>query len=181
MLFRHIPLTVLLCIVICTGQYNGRQQVEAAERPAALILYPGATDIRFDERGDGDTVSYHVTSKFPATPVIELISYKLKKAGWEPLKYYFLNPNPDLPSSHVTGWTYFFDGTKDPTQCVHQWSGDWKDPSGNIVTYMFRYEQLGCSTLALTDLEVLGVYATADVARQTQQFWEKWKKDHNLK
>lgn len=124
-------------------------------------------------------VSYHVTSKFPATPVIELISKKLQKAGWEPLKYDFLNPS--LPSSHVTGWTYFLDGTKDPTQCVHQWLRDWKDPSGNIVIYAFRYEQLGCSTSALTDLLVVAWYAPADVARQLQQASEQWKKDQNPK
>ena len=52
----------------------------------------------------------------------------------------------------MTGWTYFLDGTKDPTQCVHQWLGDWKDPSGNIVTYGFRYEQLSCSTVALRQI-----------------------------
>lgn len=179
MVFRHTFLDFLLCVVICAGLYNGRQQVEAAERPAALILYPGATDIRFDERGSTGRLSYRVSSKFPATPVIELISHKLQKAGWEPMKYDFLNPS--LPSSHMTGWTYFLDGTKDPTQCVHQWLGDWKDPSGNIVTYGFRYEQLSCSTVALADLQVGAWYTPADVARQWPQALEKWKKDHNPK
>lgn len=122
--------------------------------------------------------SYHVSSKFPATPVIGWISDRLQKAGWEPLKYDFLNP--DSPSSHVTGWTYFLDGRKRPAPCVHQWLGDWKDASGNIVRYGFRYTQPGCSTFALTDLEVNAWYIPADVARQTQQHLEKWKKDGNL-
>jgi hypothetical protein len=135
------------------------------------MLYPDATSIRFETRGSIDLLSYHVSSKFPATQVIDWISDKLQKTGWEPLKYDFLNPN--LPSSHVTGWTYFLHGIKDPTVCVHQWLGDWKDASGNIVRYGFRYKQVGCSTLALTDLEVDGWYTPADVARQTQ----KWAKD----
>ena len=179
MAFREIPLAFLLCIAISAGLYNGRQQVEAAEHPAALILYPGATEIRFDERWGRDTVSYHVTSKFPATTVIELISNKLQKAGWEPMKYDFLNPGS--PSSQTIGWTYFWKGINEPGVCVHQWLGDWKDPFGNIISYGFRYEQPGCSTLGLTDLLVIGVYAPAAVARQEQHALEQWKKDHNLK
>ncbi len=46
--FRRISVPFFLCIVICAALCNGRQQVEAAGGPAALILYPGATGIRFD-------------------------------------------------------------------------------------------------------------------------------------
>jgi len=185
MRFRLISSGFILCIVICAGLYNDWQQAGASERSVALISYPDATEIRFGEQGSTDRLSYHVSSKFPATPVIDWISDKLQKVGWEPLKYDFLNPN--LPSSHLTGWTYFLDERKGPALCVHQWLGDWKDASGNIVRYGFRYAQPGCSTLALTDLEVNAWYIPADVARQTQQNLEKWKKgkkgkkDGNLK
>jgi hypothetical protein len=175
MIRRRTFLALLIYIAICTVLFNGRQPVEAAEHPAALILYPDATAIRFDKRGSIDLLSYHVSSKFPATPVIEWISDKLQKAGWEPLKYDFLNP--ELPSSHMTGWTYFLHGIKDPTVCVHQWLGDWKDASGNIVRYGFRYKQVGCGTLALTDLEVDGWYTPADAARQVQKLAKRMK-DH---
>lgn len=179
MLFRHTSLAFLFCIVICAGPHNGRQAVEAAERPAALILYPDATGIQFDERGGADRLSYHVSSKFPAISIIQLISDKLGKGGWEALRYDFMNPN--RPSSPLQGWQEFLDGTKKPALCVHQWLGEWKDASGNIVIYAFRYKQPKCSTLALTDLEVTAWYTPADVVRRTQQALEKLKKDHNLK
>jgi hypothetical protein len=178
MVLRHKSFALLFCFVIGAGLYEGRQQVDADERPAALILYPNATSIQSDQQGSSDRLSYHVSSKFPAAPVIDWISDELQKAGWEPLKYDFLNPNS--PSSQVTGWTYFLDGRKSPAPCVHQWLGDWKDAPGNIVRYGFRYVDQGCSTLALTDLEVDVWYIPTDLARQTQQNLEKWKKDGKL-
>ncbi len=48
MIFGHTSAAFFLCIAICAALCNGPQQVEAAERPAALILYPGPTGIRFD-------------------------------------------------------------------------------------------------------------------------------------
>ena len=112
MIFRRSFLAFFACIVVWAGLYEARQQVESAERPAALILYPGATAIRFDQRGSAYRLSYHVNSKYPATPVIELISNKLQNAGWKPLRYDFLNPH--IPSSHLKGWQEFLQGTNEP-------------------------------------------------------------------
>jgi hypothetical protein len=180
MVFRHTLLAFFIYVVICVGARGPWQEVEAAKRPAALILYPDAKAIKFDERGSAARLSYHVNSKYPATPVIDLISNKLQKDGWKPLKYNFMNPN--LPSSHVTGWQEFLRGIKEPVPiCVHQWLGDWKDASGNFVTYAFSYKQSKCSTLGLTDLEVNAVYTPADAARKMQRAFEKWKKDHGIK
>ena len=163
-------------VVICAGLYDGRQQVEADERPAALISYPDATAVQFDDRESVYRLSYHVNSKFPAAPDIELISNKLQKGGWEPLKYYFLKP--DTPSSQEQGWQEFLDGTEQPPLCLRQWLGDWKDASGNIVTYGFRYEEPKC-TAAPTDLEVTAWYTPEYVAQQTLEDLEKRKKAHN--
>ena len=178
-IFRPTLLAFFVCIVIGAGPYNAGQQVEGAEHPAALILYPDATAIKFDERGGADRLSYHINSKYPATPVIELISNKLQNAGWKPLRYDVLDPH--IPSSHVKGWQEFLQGTKEPILCIHQWLGDWKDPSGNIVSYGFRYKNPKCNTLTLTDLEVNAWYTSAAVVRQTLEDVEKFKKDHNLK
>jgi hypothetical protein len=178
MVFRDTSLALFLCMVVCTGLCSGPRQLEAAEHPAALILYPRATAIKFDERGSTDRLSYHVSSQYPATPVIELVSTKLQRGGWEPLNYDFMNPN--VPSSRLRGWQEILQGNKQPV-CIHQWLGDWRDASGNIVTYGFRYKQPKCSTVALTDLEVTAWYTPADVARQEKQVLEKWKKERNQK
>jgi hypothetical protein len=165
-------LALVLCIVVCASVHGGRHRVEADERPAALIAYPDATDLRFDDRESVYRFSYRVTSTFPANPVIEFISNKLQKAGWEPLKNDFLNP--DTPSSQVEGWKEFLDATDQPPLCVRQWLGDWKDASGNIVTYGFRYKQK-CDAVPLTDLEVDAWYFPAIVAERILEDLQKHK------
>jgi len=127
-------------------------------------------------QGGMDKLTYDVVAEFPASAVIGWISKKLERAGWEPLKYDFLNPG--LQSSQVTGWTYFLDGTKDPIQCVHQWLGQWKDAAGNFVDYGFRYKRVGCETSDLTDLEVNAEYVPAAAFRQEQKMLEEWKNEH---
>lgn len=173
---RRARVGLLLFFVTFAGLQSGRQQlVSAAENPA-LIVYPGSTDVRTGTRGQMDQLSYDVLAKFPASHVIIWISHKLEKAGWEPLKYDFLNPG--LQSSQVTGWTYFWDGRKEPVLCVHQWLGQWKDAAGNFVDYGFRYKQSDCGTSDLTDLEVNAEYIPAVAFRQEQQMLEEWKKEH---
>lgn len=156
-------LAFVLCVIVCAGVNIGRHRVEADEPPAALIAYPDATDMQFDDRESVYRFSYRLTSTFPAKPVIEFISNKLQKDGWQPLKNDFLNP--DTPSSHVEGWKEFLDATDQPPLCVRQWLGDWKDASGNIVTYGFRYKQK-CDAVPLTDLEVTAWYTPAIVAER---------------
>ena len=155
-------LTFLTYLIVSVCLLNGRS-VEAAEPPAALMVYPGASDSLYV--ASRSTLSYHVDAKFPATVVIQWVSGNLQKAGWKPLEHDFLNP--DSPSSLSHSWQYFLDGTKDPILCVHQWLGDWKDASGNIVVYAFRYEeQPDCSTDGLIDLLVAGWYYPAGAARE---------------
>ncbi len=165
-------LAILFCIVVCASLYNSRHRVEADERPAAFITYPNSTDVQFDDRESVYRFSYHVRSNFPAWPVIQLISNTLQKAGWQPLKNDFLNP--DTPSSQVEGWKEFLDATQQPPLCVRQWLGDWKDASGNIVTYGFRYAQK-CDSSSLTDLEVKAWYTPWIVAARILADQQKHK------
>jgi hypothetical protein len=175
---RCITFAIVVCIGVFVNLLCSSQLTEAGEPPAALISYPGATDVRFDE-GNAVRVSYRVNSKFPAAPVLGWVSENLRKQGWKPLKYDFLNPGS--PSSQVTGWEELMAGTNQPGICVHQWLGSWKDSSGDIVTYAFRYKARGCGASELTDLEVNGWYASAEVARQTQQVLERLKKENDIK
>jgi len=172
-----LGLAFVLCFVLCGILCDSGRQVEADERPAALIQYPDAKDVQYNDREAIDRLSYHVSSKFPAKPVIDLISNKLQKEGWQPLKYYFLRP--DTPSSQEQGWQQFMDVNQVPALCVRQWLGDWQDSSGNIVTYGFRYAEVKC-TSDPSDLEVTGWYTPAYVARRTLEESERHKKDNNL-
>ncbi len=174
----RIHLILLFAIAFCGGLCSYRL-ANASEQSDALILYPNARDVRSEQQGGTDQLINHVDAVYPASGVIDWISEKLQSTGWQPLMYDFLNPG--LPSSHSQGWTYFLHGLADPEVCVHQWLGDWKDASGNIVRYGFRYQHRGCDTSNLSDLEVVAIYIPADVARKTQQVFEQWKKEHELR
>jgi len=104
----------------------------------SLIVLDGATQL---QRGPGAYwsfyVAYALTEKHPASNAIQQISSRLKSLGWTPLQDDWLNP--ELPSSHVRGWTDFIDGTTTPMHHVHQWGAQWQDKSGNIVDYTLRY------------------------------------------
>ncbi|HKN09418.1 MAG TPA: hypothetical protein VJ376_08040, partial [Pseudomonadota bacterium] len=61
------------------------------------------------------------------------------------------------------------------------------DASGNIVRYVFRYKQPGCSMCDLddldvmsnlTDLEVTGTYIPAAVAQMEKEAVEQFEKGH---
>jgi len=173
-ILRRTRVGFLFVILVFVVQTLGSMQLaNAAEDNPALIVYPGGTGVMAHTRGGMDQLTYDVVAEFPAADVIGWISHKLERAGWEPLKYDFLNPG--LQSSQVTGWEYFLDGIKDPIQCIHQWLGQWKDAAGNFVDYGFRYKRSGCETSDLTDLEVNAEYIPAAVFRQ---MLEELKKEH---
>ena len=78
--------------------------------------------------------------------------------------------NPDLdPSINDAKWNEIIDGTKTPNLCVQKWMSEWKDGSGDIVEYIFRYEYpmpdklppCGRDTSILTDLQVVSVFWSA--------------------
>jgi hypothetical protein len=105
--------------------------------PDSLIVINGASKPKqFYVRGM-DQLVYRVNEKFPAKDAIQTISQQLKNKGWEPLQQQYLYP--DLPSSHVLGWTFYEDRRVGYTSYVFEWSADWKDKNNNIVTYSFRY------------------------------------------
>ncbi len=138
--------------------------VYTREYPEALLEYPSAKAAKYSEVEGKTQLDYFLDTKFPASGVIGWVSDHLKDAGWKPLTHDFLNPT--LPSSQVQGWRHFIDGRGKHDICVHAWTGDWTDASGNVVTYAFIYRTVDCSTSHLTNLEVLVVYYPAQTAEQ---------------
>ncbi len=94
--------------------------------------------------------------------------------------------NPDLdPSINDAKWNEIIDGTKTPNLCVQKWMSEWKDGSGDIVEYIFRYEYpmpdklppCGRDTSILTDLQVVSVFWSASAVKSTVQAVEQWEKE----
>jgi hypothetical protein len=143
------------------------KSANAIEHPDAFFEYPGATDVWSGTRMGIDELTYKVSARFPADDVIAWISDKLANEGWKQLNYDFMN------SYYVKGWEEFLKGPKS-TSCIHQWTGDWQDASGNVIRYIFRYER-PChisdmnATSKLTDLDVVAAYYTSEDVQQVQK------------
>jgi len=119
-----------------TASCVGPHSIDSAKLPVELTVPPGAREISTRESPGVTAVSYQLSADFPATTFLSDIQSRLAKAGWQPLDNDWLNPS--VPSSHVRGWTQFYTSSGGRA-VVHQWIGDWLNPSGDILTYSLRY------------------------------------------
>jgi hypothetical protein len=106
--------------------------------PEALIFLEGSKGLKHFYTGGIYRVLYQIDEKFPAEEAVRKVSQRLESKGWQPLKYEFLHP--DIPTSVVTGWTFYEDPPKKPEWVIYEWSGNWIDKSNNVVTYAFQYK-----------------------------------------
>ncbi len=72
--------------------------------------------------------------------------------------------NPGLPSSHVTGWQSFADGTTNPPTFVQQWLADWENSKGDVVVYGLQYRHKDRTTQDSDTLRVFGSYSSKAIA-----------------
>lgn len=82
-------------------------------------------------------VKFKMSAPYPAAAFLAAASSRLEPLGWTKLPTDWLNPA--IPSSHVRGWTSFFDTRTEPSVGVHQWLADWQNRSGDVVSYSRRY------------------------------------------
>jgi hypothetical protein len=145
---------------------ENRQSVSHEERYSpSLIVAPLAKGPKYLKYQDGrQQVVYATESEYPAEDVLSFIDAQLRKQGWKPLPQDFLNP--DIPSSHQRGWTFFEDHTQKPSTGVYAWNADWENGSHDIVVYALRYVSSDNSTRNLKDLRVIALFIPAEVAAQ---------------
>jgi len=107
--------------------------------PEADVLFapPGATGVEYHTVNGGEQVHFGYSERFPADNLIKILNREFVSLGWTPREKSYLNP--DLPTSHVRGWSQFQDATGDELMVVHQWLGEWQNSSGAVVTYVLRY------------------------------------------
>jgi hypothetical protein len=132
-----------------------------------FVVVPGATGVNQCIFQGKDQIIYHVQFEYPADDVLNAISVRLKKLGWEPLKEDWLNPG--LSSSRVRGWVYFEDSTTRPATSVRAWHEDWENSTHDILTYMLDYtcpDNQCSSTLNLRDLRIVAIHIPADLAKR---------------
>lgn len=139
-----------------------------------LITLPGAKEAKFTNSGETKRLRYHMKASYPAIQVIDSISSRLREMGWTPLDADFLNPG--LPASQLRNWSGgFAESVNHPEICVYLWQGDWRDQSGDILRYAFRYKGVRCDTTELTDLEVNATYIPSTVVLTIKETIEHMK------
>ena len=181
MMQTNSKLILLLTVAWMLFVFSCRDRIGhgATDYPDSLLVYPGAKVVNFSKYKGTDQLTYRVNEKYPASAVIAWISQQLQAKGWKPLPYDFLNP--DLPSSHVGGWTRFIDGRQATRYIVHGWGADWKDRTENIVHYGLRYRYPESGDPNLTDLEVVVIYTPAPLAKQGQEAGQKLREEFEKK
>jgi hypothetical protein len=150
----------------------------ASQRLDALLVYPGATQIRSSKLGGTDQLSYHVKARLPASGVIDWISAQLWLKHWKWLPYDFLEPGNAAVASQVRGWHPFLEPTGG---CVQQWMGDWEDSSGNAVRYAFRYKLPKSCAPDSDDLEVFAIYTPAALVKEGREAFKKFNQKHKAR
>jgi hypothetical protein len=144
------------------------QRADEEKYSASLVVAPLAKSPKYLKYQDGrQQVVYASESEYPAEDVLSFISTELKKRGWKPLPQDFLNP--DIPSSHQRGWTFFEDHTQKPWKGVYAWNADWENGSHDIVVYALRYESPDNSTRNLRNLQVIALFIPAEIAAKMKR------------
>ena len=142
--------------------------------PPALVIYPAAKEIETHTERDGKaSVIYWVEQRYPAEKVLGYVKDSLVAQHWKLLMNDWLNP--EIPSSHVRGWTKWVDGTVTPNRRVHQWIADWQNEQGDIVFFEFRYDSRFDPSRRIDKppdnprVRVTGVYYPREIAQKIRQ------------
>jgi hypothetical protein len=115
---------------------SGRSK-SVAQLPVELAVPETAQDVAVREESGAVVVRYRLPMQYPAEEFLADVRARLEKRGWRPQAMDLLNPT--IRSSHLRGWTHFFDATVSPRAGVHQWLADWRNDSGDVVVYALRY------------------------------------------
>jgi hypothetical protein len=137
---RHFVtvMNLLLFSTLLAAAASHQRSNSVEEYSESLLVVPSANSPQHLTYPDGrQQLTYTIDSDYPATGILSFLSSELRKRGWKPLRFDFLNP--DMPSSHVRGWTFFEDATQEPRMAVRQWMADWENRAHDITLYNLEY------------------------------------------
>lgn len=153
-----------MCVGISVCSERGRPS-KPPTVPDALIVLPGAIDIKYSEEYDG-VVRYRLREPFPADSVIAAVNSRLEQRKW--LRKNDDLFNPGVQNSHVRGWSNYTDRNDDT---VFVWTAEWSSNRGDIIQYGLNYRYRKGETAQNTQplLEVTGIYMSAITVNQLRE------------
>lgn len=174
---RHFvtAMTLLLVATLLAAAASHQRSDSVEKYSESLLLSPSAESPRYFTYPDGrQQLTYTIDSDYPAKDMLSFLSVELQKRGWKPLRFDFLNP--DMPSSHVRGWTFFEDATQEPRMAVRQWMADWENRAHDITLYNLEYRSPSGAALESKTLRVVALYIPAEmVTRMKRETASKMK------
>lgn len=125
--YHHDTVQLLtLILMLATG----------AAEPPYLRPLPGASDVKVVNNGSDYALQYSMKACYPAAAELAAMARQFP-AEWRPRREHFLNPG--IPTSQVRGWTHYVDGRTNPVEYVDQWSGEWDDAAGRVLSIDLQY------------------------------------------
>jgi hypothetical protein len=147
---------------------SGKGAGDEQKYSPSLVVVPFAKSPNYLKYPDGrQQVIYSTEAEYPAEDVLSFIRVELKKQGWNPLPEDFFNP--DMPSSHQDGWTFFEDHTQKPWTGAYAWNADWENGSHDIIVYALKYQSPDNSTRDLKGLQVIALFIPAEIAAKMKR------------
>lgn len=88
---------------------------------------------------------YDVPEAYPAGTLLAFLRKELESRGFTPQNEAVFTPG--VESSHVRGWAETVieghtHGAAEPSETVHvyEWTGEWRDANGGVVSYSLMYQ-----------------------------------------
>ena len=142
--------------------------------PREFVVPPDARNLEFSTVASGATcVRFNLKTPFPADEYLRAVKSRLEGASWQPLQGDLFEPKH--PSSHVSGWSYYVDSSRNRERGVHQWLASWRSPSGAAVTYELQYSSphpqsfLSLSAPTTDDLQVYCLLLSPQQVKATEE------------
>lgn len=159
--FNAILLLNAIILLNCCTTQNSQDPYVYSD---ALFVLKSAFNVKYANLKGTQQVVYSVIEQYPALNVISQIDDKLQSMGWRPLEKDWLNPQ--VPTSHVRGWTDYIDETKNNNKEVHSWYSNWINPQEDMLIYSLEYSRPVKSESIMSDLKIVAIYIPEKLAKE---------------
>ena len=162
---KFISVVIILIVAFANSSCATKSDQKLSEFSDSLVTVKGAFNIKYTKLNGTQQVTYSIVAQYPASNVISEINNQLKIKGWSALEKDWLNPQ--IPTSHVRGWTNFIDETKDPNQEVHSWNSNWENAQGDILIYVLTYSNPLKTESNMSDLKILAIFIPEEIVKES--------------
>lgn len=132
---EFVQFQIVVVLALCAAACQQPRERLQTNLPSELILLPEARHVKYTRDDQSVTIGYEADLAFPADALLGAVKRALGNE-WRALNDIWLNPG--VPSSHVTGWTYYPDGR-------HYWRAEWRAPDDRLVEYILQYQSAKAS------------------------------------